>query len=310
MTLVYADRVQETFTTTGTGTVSLAGPVVGYQSFGSTLADTNTCYYTATDGTKWETGLATYAAAGNTLARTTIYESSNGNSAVNWASGNKNIWLDLPAHAIATFVPNTVAIAAGNIYSGSQTWDAPDDTTSSTVFKCTLVAPGGGGGGNSNASGSAGAGGGGGTCILYVSSLVASTGYSYTEGAIGTGGASGANNGTAGGNSTFVVGGVTMTANGGGAGIHLGLGGAGGTASNGTINIPGQNGGSGSTFNNNAPGGTGGNTILGFGGTSQFTADATVGAGYGSGGGGGFDNGAHAGGNGAPGCLIIERISG
>lgn len=117
MTLVYADRVQETFTTTGTGTISLAGPVVGYQAFGGALSDTNTCYYTATDGTNWETGLATYAAAGNTLARTTIYESSNANSAVNWASGTKNIWLDLPAFAINSFsgglTVGTTAIASG-----------------------------------------------------------------------------------------------------------------------------------------------------------------------------------------------------
>jgi hypothetical protein len=97
---VFGDRVQESFTTTGTGTISLGGAVVGYQAFSAIVANLGTCYYTATDGTNWEVGIGTYTTSGNTLTRTTILASSNSGSAVNWAAGTKNIWLDLPAAAI------------------------------------------------------------------------------------------------------------------------------------------------------------------------------------------------------------------
>ena len=98
--LVFADRVKEVTATTGTGTYTLAGAVVGFQSFAA-VGHGNTCEYAITDGTNWETGLGTYSAVGSptdpTLARTTIYSSSNGNNAVNWGAGSKEIFLTLPA---------------------------------------------------------------------------------------------------------------------------------------------------------------------------------------------------------------------
>lgn len=97
MALKYGDRVQETVTTTGTGTYSLGGAVTGYQTFSSVLSNSDTCYYAATDGTNWEVGKGTYTSSGNTLARTTILASSNSGSAVSWSAGTKNIWLDIPA---------------------------------------------------------------------------------------------------------------------------------------------------------------------------------------------------------------------
>ena len=106
MAVTYGDRVQETFTTTGTGTISLGGALTGYQAFSTTVADTGTCYYMATDSTNWEVGLGTYAVSGNTLARTTVMSSSNGGAAVNWAAGTKTISLVLPASIISTFTSN------------------------------------------------------------------------------------------------------------------------------------------------------------------------------------------------------------
>ena len=96
MAFAIDDRVWETSTTTGTGTYTLAGASAGAQSF-ATVGDGNTTYYVATDGTDWEVGVGTYTAAGTTLARTTIIRSSNGDAAVSWGAGTKQVFGDIPA---------------------------------------------------------------------------------------------------------------------------------------------------------------------------------------------------------------------
>jgi hypothetical protein len=96
MSLVNKDRVKETSTTTGTGTYTLSGAVVGFQAF-TAVGNANTCDYVATDGVNWEVGLGTYTAAGTLLARTTIYASSNAGAAVNWGTGTREIAVTLPA---------------------------------------------------------------------------------------------------------------------------------------------------------------------------------------------------------------------
>lgn len=79
----------ETSTTTGTGTYTLAGAVAGWRTFASQYSNADTCLYAAFDGTNFEMGIGTYNAG--TLARTTIYRSTNANAAVNWAAGTRNI---------------------------------------------------------------------------------------------------------------------------------------------------------------------------------------------------------------------------
>ena len=96
MAHVVADRVRETTTTTGTGTYTLAGAVTGFETFGS-IGNSNTTYYCCTDGTDFEVGVGTYTSSGTTLARTTILQSSNSDSAVNWSSGTRQIFCTLPA---------------------------------------------------------------------------------------------------------------------------------------------------------------------------------------------------------------------
>jgi len=95
MALVLADRVKETTTTTGTGAISLAGALLGYQAFSSVLSNADTTYYAIVDpvNSEWEVGLGTYASAGNALTRTTIYASSNAGSAVNLLSGTKDVFI-------------------------------------------------------------------------------------------------------------------------------------------------------------------------------------------------------------------------
>ena len=98
MALVLADRVRETTTTVGTGTVTLAGAVTGFQSF-AVVGNGNTTYYTiAGQGTsEWEVGIGTYTLAGTLLARTTVLASSNAGSLVTFSAGTKDVFVTYPA---------------------------------------------------------------------------------------------------------------------------------------------------------------------------------------------------------------------
>lgn len=98
MAFVLADRVKETTTTTGTGTVTLLGASTGYQSF-SAIGNGNTTYYTIAGqtGSEWEVGIGTYTSSGTTLARTTVIASSNSGSLVNFSAGTKDVFVTYPA---------------------------------------------------------------------------------------------------------------------------------------------------------------------------------------------------------------------
>ena len=97
MALQIHDRVKETTTTTGTGTYTLAGAVTGFETFTANLDNGDTTYYCCTDNTDFEIGIGTFTSSGTTLARTTILASSNSNSAVNWSSGTRTIFMTYPA---------------------------------------------------------------------------------------------------------------------------------------------------------------------------------------------------------------------
>jgi hypothetical protein len=112
MALILADRVQETTTTTGTGTVTLAGAVSGFQSF-SAVGNVNSTYYTITGGTDWEVGIGTYTSSGTTLSRTTVLSSSNSGSLVSFSAGTKNVFVTYPA---SLAVPEGKAIALAMVF--------------------------------------------------------------------------------------------------------------------------------------------------------------------------------------------------
>jgi hypothetical protein len=114
MPLVVKDRVQETSTTTGTGTFTLAGAVSGFQSF-SAIGDGNTTYYAIVGGTEWEVGLGTYTSSGTTLSRDTILESSNGGTAVNFSAGTKNVFVTYPAEKSLYLDGSNNAIGLGTL---------------------------------------------------------------------------------------------------------------------------------------------------------------------------------------------------
>ena len=102
MAFVLADRVRETTTTTGTGTLSLAGAVQSYQTFSTAIGNTNTTYYAIAhqSANEFEVGIGTVAAG--TLARTTVLKSSNSNNAVDLSSGIKDVFVTYPAEKAVT----------------------------------------------------------------------------------------------------------------------------------------------------------------------------------------------------------------
>ena len=120
MALVVKDRVQETSTTTGTGTFTLAGAVTGFQSF-SVIGNANTTYYAIVGGTEWEVGIGTYTSSGTLLSRDTILESSNGGTAVNFSAGTKNVFVTYPAEKGLYVDASGNAIALGTPASATLT---------------------------------------------------------------------------------------------------------------------------------------------------------------------------------------------
>ena len=104
MALVLNDRVRETSTSQGTGTINLAGAVTGFQTFVSGIGTGNTTYYAIfEEGTNlFEIGLVTVTdATPDTLSRTTVLSNSSGNTSnINFNSGGSStlsVFCTMPA---------------------------------------------------------------------------------------------------------------------------------------------------------------------------------------------------------------------
>ena len=98
----FYDRVLQTTTTTGTGTLSLGADIPNYQNFADTVGNGNTCYIVIEDTTNnaWELCLSTYTTGTpSTLTRGTLYGSSTG-SRVSFAAGTKRVYLVMPSHEL------------------------------------------------------------------------------------------------------------------------------------------------------------------------------------------------------------------
>jgi len=135
MALVLKDRVKETTTTAGTGTVTLAGAAAGFQSFAA-VGNGNQTFYAIVDAATgdWEVGVGTYTASGTTLSRTTVVSSSNAGSLVPFGAGSKDVFVTYPSSRavyldaagsavttldIGTLGTSTANITTANITSGT-----------------------------------------------------------------------------------------------------------------------------------------------------------------------------------------------
>jgi hypothetical protein len=147
MSLVLADRVRQTSTTTGSGTFTLDGSVTGFQSF-SAIGDGNTTYYTITLDAQWEVGIGTYSAG--TLTRDTVISSSTGSKIV-FGAGAKDVFVTLPAEntvtsiasadgsVIVTTVGSVVDLAVSQTSPASVLVEQVRNSTGATLTKGTAV---------------------------------------------------------------------------------------------------------------------------------------------------------------------------
>ena len=101
MALVINDRVKETSTTSGTGTLNLAGASQDFITFVAGVGTTNTTYYciSETGADKFEVGIGTVTdASPDTLSRDTVISNSSGNtSKINFGSEEKEVFCTVPA---------------------------------------------------------------------------------------------------------------------------------------------------------------------------------------------------------------------
>ena len=149
MALVINDRVKETSTTTGTGTLNLAGAETGYESFVSGVGTGNTTYYAIelNSANQWEVGIGTVTSGSpDTLSRDTIISSSNSDAAVNFSAGTKNVFCTLPAKKTISPVMDatTFVVTHASTITEDQTLDSgvlagPVSITGTQTITGTLV---------------------------------------------------------------------------------------------------------------------------------------------------------------------------
>jgi hypothetical protein len=101
----YADNVSVVSTSTGTGSLTLAGAVTGHQTFGTafgTSGNTEVFYGIKATTGEWETGIGTFLGVSNALQRDTVLDSSTG-AKVNFPAGSKTVYCPQPALVPWTF---------------------------------------------------------------------------------------------------------------------------------------------------------------------------------------------------------------
>jgi hypothetical protein len=117
MALIVKDRIKEVTTTTGTGTVTLAGASTGFRSFAD-IGNANTTYYCISGGSQFEVGIGTYTASGTTLSRDTVLSNSLGTTAkIDFSAGSKDVFVTYPASTSVTN-PNPTDIIVNGITVG------------------------------------------------------------------------------------------------------------------------------------------------------------------------------------------------
>lgn len=137
MALVVKDRVKETTTTSGTGTLTLAGASTGYQSFAA-IGNGNTTYYTIVGGSQWEVGIGTYTSSGTTLSRDIILSSSTG-SKLDLAAGTKDVFVTYPSERVITGGGGGIGALVVNATTATENYTVDTGTNAQSVGPVTVA---------------------------------------------------------------------------------------------------------------------------------------------------------------------------
>lgn len=151
MAFILNDRVKETTTTTGTGAITLAGAVGGFETFSAGIGGSNTTYYAIKHQTanEFEVGFGTLNGGASTLTRTYIINSSNSDAAVDFSAGTKDIFCTMPAAKVglpfpeeygSSSAPKVITVKVGSKTSGHP-YPAGGSSSSSAYFFDGLESP-------------------------------------------------------------------------------------------------------------------------------------------------------------------------
>lgn len=141
MAHIIADRIADTSTTTGTGNITVANaPPTGFETLNTVLSASDTFDYMVQHqvANEWEVGVGTYSGS-HVFVRTTVQQSSNSDSAVNFSSGTKDVLIVNSANRIKNPLVTTLTIGSSVPFSDSsgtltlQNVDLLDATTESTI---------------------------------------------------------------------------------------------------------------------------------------------------------------------------------
>ena len=136
---LYADRVKDSTSITGTGAVTLSGTApTGFQSFATAFgASPQTVAYCIADqtGNNWEVGTGVFDGTTG-LTRVTVLGSSNGGSLVNFTGGTQDVFCTAPAAYLLPAGANTqIQYNNAGAFGGSANFTYNSGTDTLTVGK-------------------------------------------------------------------------------------------------------------------------------------------------------------------------------
>jgi len=149
MALVIDDRVKESSTSTGTGTINLAGASQDFIGFVAGIGTGNQTYYCIqnTGQDEFEVGVGTVTdASPDTLSRQTVISSTNSNNLVDFSAGTKEVFCTIPSTKTISPVmeATTYVVTHNSTLSEDQTLDSgvlagPVTITATQTITGTLV---------------------------------------------------------------------------------------------------------------------------------------------------------------------------
>ena len=141
MSLVVKDRVKESSTVTGTGSVTLLGAASGFQSFNDAIGNANMTYYAIVgqQNGEWEVGVGTYSSAGSILSRDSVLSSSNAGALVSFSAGTKDVFVTGPAAKTVMRDLNGAIVASTIVNTGTLTLPTTTDTLVGRATTDTLT---------------------------------------------------------------------------------------------------------------------------------------------------------------------------